>query len=265
MVQSIDRTFDILESLARADDDLSISALQEQLGLPFGTLHRLLSALVARGYVTQSTTTRQYGPGPKLLEMATHAAKSRRFSLQQIARPYLQTLTAATGETSNLVLLQGNEIVYLDQVASPHLVRMFTETGRHAPLYSTGAGKAMLSTFPPPQLAAYLQNVDLTLVTPHTITSREQLCDELARTQARGFAIDDEEYEEGVRCVAAPVFDHQGRCVAAISISGPTTRLSRPRTYELGSQVQAAAQACSRELGYQVASSSSNGVTPLHE
>jgi IclR family acetate operon transcriptional repressor len=263
MVQSIDRTLDILEALALADDDVSISALQAQLGLPFGTLHRLLSALTERGYAIQSLTTRHYGPGPKLLEIATHAAKSRRFSLQQIAKPHLQGLTAATGETSNLVLLQNNEIVYLDQVASSRLVRMFTEAGRHAPLYSTGAGKAILSTFAPQQLDAYLEHTLLAPTTPHTITSREQLRDELARTQARGFAIDDEEYEEGVRCAAAPVFDRHGRCIAALSISGPTTRISRPRIYEVGAQVRAAAQACSRELGYHDANHSLDGVAAL--
>lgn len=264
MVQSIDRTLDILEALAMADDDVSISALQAELGLPFGTIHRLVSALAERGYAIQSPTTRHYGPGPKLLEIATHATRSRRFSLQQIARPQLQHLTGATGETSNLVLLQNNEIVYIDQVASARLVRMFTETGRHAPLYCTGAGKAILSTFAPQQLDAYLDHLSLAPTTPHTITSHDQLRDELARTQARGFAVDDEEFEEGVRCAAAPVFDRHGMGIAALSISGPTTRLSRPRIYEIGAQVRAAAQTCSQELGYHGATHASNGVPAMH-
>jgi IclR family acetate operon transcriptional repressor len=207
--------------------------------------------LVARGYAAQSATTRHYGPGPQLLTIANQAAKNRRYSLQQIAKPHLYELTAATGETSNLVILQGNESVYLDQVASPRLVRMFTELGRRTPLYCTAVGKAILATFAPPQLETYLQTVPLAPITPHTITSLELLYDDLARTRAHGFAVDDGEYEEGVACVAAPIFDHHGHGVAALSISAPTMRLSRSRAYALGPQVRAAAHACSIELGYQ--------------
>jgi IclR family acetate operon transcriptional repressor len=250
MVQSVDRTLDILEALARAEGDVSLSQLHEQLDLPLGTVHRLLNTLSERGYVVQDKGTRRYGPGPKLLEIAARAAGNSRFNLRQVAQPGLQRLTACTGETSNLVVPQGNEIVYIDQVVSPRLVRMFTEVGRRLPFYCTGAGKAILAGFSKQQAEAYLHNMHLEATTPHTITSSDELRAAIEAARVHGFAIDDEEREEGVRCVAAPVFDHTGACVAALSISGPTTRVTREHVRELGPLVRSVADACSAQLGY---------------
>lgn len=250
MVQALDRALDLLEALAEADDDSSLSQLSERLALPPGTVHRLLGSLAARGYAAQDATTRLYGPGPKLLEVAARAANNRRFNLARIARPILQELTAATGETSNLLTLQGHEGVYSEQALSPRLVRMFTEVGQRVPLYCTGGGKAILAGFSPEQLERYLAATSLAGWTATTITSREQLHAELALARARGFAIDDQEREVGVCCVAAPVFERSGRCVAALSISGPTTRLDRERALQLGPLVRAAAERCSLALGF---------------
>lgn len=250
MVQSIERALDILEALASADDGLSLTHLRERVDLPLGTLHRLLATLNERGYATQDAATRHYGPGPKLLEIAASALNHRQFSLQRIARPFLQELTAVAGETSNLVIYQGDEAVYIEQVSGPQLVRMFTEVGQRVPLYCTGAGKAILLGMAPAQLDAYLANRQLARITAHTLTSAEQLRAEIERSRERGFAIDDEEREEGVRCAAAPVFDHIGNCVAAISVSGPTTRLSRQQVIEIGFHVRRIAAAASAQLGY---------------
>lgn len=250
MVQSLDRALDVLEALAEAPDELALSQITERVGLPLGTVHRLLSGLVERGYAAQDRETRLYGPGPRLLEVAARAAANRRFGLSRIARPALQELTAATGETSNLLTIQGDEGVYSEQVASPHLVRMFTEVGQRVPLYCTGGGKAILSGLPPEQIEAYLARTSLRAFTPKTLAAPELLCAELEQARARGFALDDEEREAGVCCVAAPVFDRFGRCVAALSISGPSTRLSPERAAELGPLVRRAADTCSLALGY---------------
>jgi IclR family transcriptional regulator, acetate operon repressor len=250
MVQSLDRALDLLEALAAADDSISLSQLTEQVGLPLGTVHRLLSGLVERGYAAQERDSRLYGPGPRLLEVAARAAANRRFDLSRLARPILQQLTASTDETSNLLALQGDEGVYREQVPSSRLVRMFTEVGQRVPLYCTGGGKAILSGFSAEQLEAYLVRVPLQPFTSHTIVVPQRLREELSRARAQGFALDDEEREGGVCCVAAPIFDRFGRCVAALSISGPTTRMSRERARDLGPQVRHAADACSAALGY---------------
>jgi IclR family acetate operon transcriptional repressor len=250
MVQSLDRALDILEALAAGDDDVGLSQITERTGLPLGTVHRLLSSLVARGYAAQDRETRLYGPGPRLLEVATRAAASRRFSLSRIARPCLRDLTAATDETSNLLVLQGDEGVYSEQVGSPRLVRMFTEVGQRVPLYCTGGGKAILSGFPEEQLEAYLSRTNLRVFTPKTIAAPDRLRRELVAAHEQGFALDDEEREIGVCCIAAPIFDRFGRSVAALSISGPTTRMSRERALGLGPLVRQAADACSAQIGF---------------
>lgn len=250
MVQSIERALDVLEALAAADGDLSVSELTGRLGLPLGTVHRLLGSLAARGYAAQDSATRRYGPGPRLLEMAARAAGSPRFSLVRIARPALQRLTAATGETSNLLVRHGHEAAYSEQVSSPHMVRLFTEVGQRVPLYCTGGGKAILAGMADDEREGYLAAASLRPWTPKTARSAEALRAELRESAARGFAIDDEERELGVCCVAAPVFDRLGRCVAALSISGPSTRMSAARAAELGPLVRAEAAACSAALGY---------------
>lgn len=253
MVQAVDRTLDILEELVASEDDMSVSELHVKLGLPLGTVHRLLGMLVKRGYAAQDPRTRRYGPGAKLLEIAANAVGSERFSLQRLVRPFLQRLTAATGETSNLVVPQGNDGVYVDQAASPHLVRMFTEIGRRAPLYCTGGGKAILSGYSEPQIERYLAAVRLEPWTPRTLTTADDLRGDLQQSRERGFAIDDEEREIGVRCVAAPIFDRLGSCVAAMSVSGPTTRFTSDLADEAGGPVREAAAALSHQLGYRAA------------
>jgi IclR family transcriptional regulator, acetate operon repressor len=250
MVQSVDRTLDVLEALASADDDLSLSQLCVALELPLGTIHRLLGTLIARGYAAQDSQSRRYGPGPKLLEIAARATSHSRFSLRRLAQPYLRALTEATGETSNLIVLQGGEIVYVEQVTSARLVHMFTAVGQRAPLYCTGGGKAILAGLPEQQAEVYLASAQLRPWTPKTITDRERFRQELALTRQRGYAVDDEEREEGVRCVAAPIFDHSGLCVAAISISGPSSRVTLARLAELGPQLCQAAADYSAQLGY---------------
>ena len=250
MVQVADRAFDVLELLATSDYEISLSQVHERLGLAPSTVHRVLNNLVARGYASQNSASRLYGPGPKLLEIASRASTNTIFSLQSLARPILRELTIATGETANLALHRADRVVYVDQVESAHLVRMFTEVGHQAPLYCTSVGKAILAVLPHHQREDYLASVQFQSFTPNTLRDREQLRDELQQAWTRGYAVDDEEREIGVRCVAAAIRDHQGRCVAGLSISGPTTRVGPERIDDLGRRVRAAAERCSAQLGY---------------
>lgn len=250
MVQSVERALDILEALAGADEMVSLSQLHAQLDLPFGTLHRLLSTLIECGYAAQDADSQRYGPGPKLLEVATRAESNSRFSLSRIAKPFMQTLTEFTGETTNLVTPRNGEAVYVSQVTGEQLMRMFTVVGQHSPLYCTGAGKSILAGLPDQRIHDYLATTHLATWTPNTITTPEALWAELQAIRARGFSVDDEEHEIGARCVAAPIFNREGVCVAAISVSSPTPRLSRACAFELGPRVRAAADGCSAELGF---------------
>ena len=253
MVQVIDRAFDILELLANAGDGVSLSHVHARLGLAPSTAHRVLTTLVARGYAAQNSNSQLYGPGPRLLEIASRASTNAFFNLQRVARPILRDLTTATGETANLALLKKDCVVYIDQIESPHLVRMFTEIGHQAPLYCTSVGKAMLSVLPAQQREDYLATVTLRPFTLNTLTDLERLRAELELAWSRGYAADNEERERGVRCVAAPILDYRGLCVAGVSIAGPTTRVGIERIEELGRQVRDAARRCSMLLGYSAA------------
>ncbi len=250
MVQAVERTLDILETLAGASGDISMSRLRVEVGLPLGTLHRQLRTLIERGYAAQDPETHLYGPGPKLLEVAARATGNGRFELRRIARPRLRELTAATGETSNLAVALDGESVYIEQTPSPRLVRALGEVGRRAPLYCTGRGKAILSAYPAERLEAYLSTAQLEPRTERTIVSPQALRAEVERVRVRGYAVDDGEREADVRCVASPVFDGTGVCVGAISVSGPATRLSWEVIPEIGERVRRTADECSAQLGY---------------
>ena len=171
--------------------------------------------------------------------------------LRAEARPYLQRLTDLSGETSNLMVLHQDEVMYIDQVQSPRLVRMFAEIGRRVPLHSTGGGKAILASMPAPERCGLLAARPLVAVTPHTINSIDRLEHALEEVRSKGYAVDDEEQEEGVRCVAGPVRDHGGKVVGALSLSGPTTRMTRERIEELGRLVARTCVEFSRSLGYE--------------
>jgi DNA-binding IclR family transcriptional regulator len=253
MVQVIDRAFDILELLATAGDAMSLSRIHERVNLAPSTAHRILAMLVARGYVVQNSASHLYSPGPKLLEMAARASTNAVFTVQTVARAFLRELATATGETTNLAFPQRDGVVYIDQVESAHVVRLFTEVGHQAPYYCTAVGKAMLAVSPAQQCEAYLAAVDLRPFTANTIVDRRQLAAEIAQARRRGYAVDDEEREPGVRCVAAPILDHRGRCVAGISISGPASRVRADRLEVLGGQVCDAARRCSLHLGARTA------------
>ena len=252
MTRVLDRAFDILEALAGADDTISLAELHEGLEISPSTAHRLLRTMIRRGYADQDQKTSRYGPGPKLLEVAARSTTNRHLDLRRVALPCLRKLTAETGETSNLVLPYGtDEAVYIEQSKSPQTVSIFTQVGYRAPLYCTAAGKAMLATLSMMQLENYLERTTLEPATERTLTDAEALLRAMEVTRQRGFAVDDEEREEGVRCAAAAVLNHVGACVGAVSVSGPSSRIDCERIFrELGPAVRRQAAKCSVRLGY---------------
>ena len=241
-VQSLDRALDLLEALSEADE-LGVSELAGHTGLVPSTAHRLLATLVARGYAAQNPATGRYLTGFKLLEL-TSGLQDRLGRLRTAARPHLEAVQRETGETTNLVVLEGRNAVYVDTVSGSRSVRLFIEVGQAIPAHTSGSGKALLAWRSPEDLAALFDGEPLAASTPRTLTSMAALEQDLERVRRQGYAIDDEEHELGVACVATPVMDAAGQALAAISVTGPAPRIDPGRLAELlrGHAQQVAAQ-----------------------
>ncbi|MET7937615.1 IclR family transcriptional regulator [Streptomyces sp. NPDC005322] len=225
-VQSLERAFDLLERMADAGGEVGLSELSGSSGLPLPTIHRLMRTLVACGYVRQQPN-RRYALGPRLIRLGESSSRL----LGTWARPYLARLVEETGETANMALLDGDEVVYVAQVPSRHSMRMFTEVGRRVLPHSTGVGKALLATAPPEEVRALLSRTGMPAATKRTITSPDEFLDALRRVRELGYAVDDNEQEMGVRCLAVPVPDSP--TAAAISISGPAGRVTDEATEDI--------------------------------
>jgi IclR family transcriptional regulator, acetate operon repressor len=218
-VQSIERAFDLLEMLADAGGALGLSELAAASGLPLPTVHRLMRTLVNRGYVRQEAS-RRYALGSRLIRLGETSSRM----LGTWLRPFLAQLVRLTGETANLAMLDGDEVVYIAQVPSPHQMRMFTEPGRRVRTHCTAVGKALLAQLPPAEARAMLERDGMPRFTPATITDPDLLLAHLEVIRKQGHAIDEGEQEVGVRCFAVAVPD--APAALAISTSGPQTRMT---------------------------------------
>jgi DNA-binding IclR family transcriptional regulator len=249
-VQSVDRTLDVLEALATRRSATGISDVASLVGLHVSTVHRLLATLVDRGYVRQDPDTSRYHLGSRVFTLAS--AADLHLDLRLVARPYLERMMRASGETANLVTSSDTEVIYLDQVASMHLVKMSAAPNMRGPMYCTGTGKAMLAFKDAASIEAVLSS-DLRGYTPKTLVTRASVERELEIIRRNGYSIDNEEMEEGVRCVAVPVFDRRHECIGAMSVSGPTTRMTTDRVAKLVPTIRSIADELSRQLGYESA------------
>jgi DNA-binding IclR family transcriptional regulator len=252
-VQSLDRALDVLEALASARE-LGVSEIAARTGLVVSTAHRLLATLAQRGYVGQNPANGRYTLGFKVLELVG-GLEARTSALRAAARPHLERIQRATGETANLVILEADRVVYVDQVEGSHSIRMFTELGSSVLAHTTGSGKAILAHRPAEALARLYprKREPFERLTARTITTLAGLRDDFVRIRRRGYALDNEEHEEGVSCVATPVFDASAMAPAAISVSAPTARIVHADTDELGHLLSDHAAAISATLGYDAA------------
>ncbi|MCQ8774214.1 IclR family transcriptional regulator [Streptomyces sp. KLMMK] len=240
-VQSLERAFDLLERMADAGGEVGLSELATSSGLPLPTIHRLMRTLVACGYVRQQPN-RRYALGPRLIRLGESASRL----LGTWARPHLARLVEETGETANMALLDGDEVVYVAQVPSRHSVRMFTEVGRRVLPHTTGVGKALLAQSPDEEVRSILARTGMPAATEKTITTPEGFLEALGRVRENGFAVDDNEQEIGVRCLAVPVPDSP--TAAAISISGPAGRVTDAATERIVPLLKEVAAALSTDL-----------------
>lgn len=247
MVESADRVLRVLESFDPGERDVSLGDLAERVGLPKSSVHRLLVTLIAHGFVDRDPATRRYRLGIRLFELGSAAIHER--GLHSAAHPALEQLSSSTGETCHLAVLSGIEAVYVYKLDGPASIIMSSRVGGRAPCHATSIGK-VLTAWAAEDLLRVLRSRPLRPYTAHTITTVKAFEAELARVRERGYALDLEEFEEGLRCIAAPVRDHSTRVVAALGIAGPRRRFEDEQLEALIQTVVKAAGQLSRHLGY---------------
>jgi IclR family transcriptional regulator, KDG regulon repressor len=248
-VQSVVRTLQILEALAAAGE-MGLTDLAARVGLHKSTLFRFMRTLCDLGYARRDPDTERFSLTLKVFELGSSVYA--RVDLVKLAGPCLLQLSSTTQETVHLAVLDGPRLVYLSKLESTRSLRvaMRSGVGLTAPAYCTGVGKVLLAFSEGAALDAYLEACDLVRFTERTIADRRKLRAELQAIRSRGWAVDDEEHERGVRCVAAPVRDREDAVVAALSVSGPTVRLTLDRIDGVRSLVCEAAEELSRLLGF---------------
>lgn len=246
-VQSIDRALRILNVLAISRGALPLTDIAKQVQIPASTTHRLLATLQQHNYIRFDEIQRKYTLGLAVLSLG-EAARSQ-IDITKEAASILETLADQVNETATLTVLQRNEAVYALMAQSRRSVSTVTPLGSRVPLHCTAAGKTILAYLPEARRNELL-NLTHKAYTRYTITNSFQLLDELAQIRAVGVGFDRQEYELGMCCIAAPVFNHRGQVIATIGISGPSSRINPERDKELSLSVQAAAIELSSRLGY---------------
>ena len=241
-IQSLARGLKILDILGQAQDGVSITELAETLGVDKGSASRLVATLVNYGYAEKDEQTRRFHLGPQVVPLSRSVLA--RLSMREVAKPFLRELMERTGECVHLAVPAQGTVLYIDQVESPATLRVNAQVGTMNPLHCTALGKALLafgSLELPPALESF---------TPHTLTDPDRLRQNLEQARAQGYAVDDEEFDLGVRCIAVPVFDFRGKAAGSIGISGPASRVTPERLPELAAIVVEIGKALSERMSF---------------
>jgi IclR family acetate operon transcriptional repressor len=246
-VQSLMRALSILDALADSDDGLTLTVLARKVGLPPSSAHRLLTTLQRKRFVRFDGAAMAWHVGVQAFVVGNAFARSR--DVVALAEPYMRPLMEECGETVNLYVRNRDEAICMAQVQSREMIRAISRPGGGVGMNRSAAGKAMLAHLLPSEVAEIIARNGMSRATRNTIVSIRRLNAELAKTRMRGFALDNEEFAVGLRCVAAPIFDERGTAYAALSIAGPLARMADSRLPLLGDTVAATARSVTAELG----------------
>lgn len=246
-VQSAERIFQVMEMLAD-HGEMGLMEISAALGLHKSTVHRLLMSLVYMGYAKQDETSQKYMLSYKIVSMAGKMLD--RMDILQVAKPYMERLSDLSGEAVHLVQREGNNILYIYKIeAKVGTIRMVSHVGMVHPMYCSGVGKAIMATLPEKEVKQIWNESIIEKKTDRTITDYDEMLRILSEVKKNGYALDDEENEKGVRCIAASLKDYHHEVKYAFSISGPTSRMTRQHVEELSVDVKKIQEELSRELG----------------
>lgn len=247
IVQSVQRALLILETIVNSDGSLGITEISNMVNLHKSTVHRLVSTLEHNGYILQDSRDSKYKVGIKLFELGTLAAN--KLDVRREVRPLLEELMYITKETVHLGVIDKNEVVYIDKVQSNQTI-MYSKVGLRAPVHCTGLGKVLLAYSSNEALDNFLKNGPFKRYTEQTITDSKELGKHLKLIKKQGYAIDDIEHEENIRCIAAPIFDCKGQVIASFSVTGPTIRMTKEKVNSLIDLIKDYSKKMSKLMGY---------------
>ncbi len=246
-VLSVDKALIIIKLLAEKGRDMKLTEISEELDINKGTLHGLISTLKFHGFIDQDGKTQKYRLGLYLIELGDIASKS--LDIFQITSPIIEEVSNRLQETVHIAKLDNFDVVYVDKKESKQSMRIYTSIGSRNPAYCTGVGKAML---------AYLDEDTLNMLlpekvekfTPNTVTDKEEFIKRLRLIKEKGYALDNEEFSIGLKCVAAPIFNHEGKAIYGLSVSGPSVRMTEEKIQESIKLIKLAAEKISHKIGY---------------
>lgn len=249
-IRVLDRIVAILDCFQNGSSPLGVTEISQKVHLHKSTVHRLLEALKSYRLVMEDPVSERYSLGLKLFELGRHAVSS--FDVHERSRPILEQLVAETGETAHLCVLDQGEVLYVEKCESAKTLRIPSRVGQRNPSYCTAVGKALLA-YLPREIERLSNGTTLKKNTRNTITDIRKLYQELAMVRKRGYSLDNEEFETGLKCVGAPVRDYTGLVIAAVSIAGPNFRMTDDRVPSLAANVLKAANSLSEKMGCRAA------------
>ena len=249
-IQSVSHALDILESFTRTEDELGVTELSTRLGLHKNNVFRLLATLESRGYIEQNKSSENYRLGPKTLQIGAIFFEQRECRRQ--ARPYLENLMAASGETAVVAVLRGNKVIYMDSVETTKTVRATSRIGAMHPAHCTAVGKAQLAALLVVEIERLYPEMNLTPLTDKSIKTRDVLLNELKKIAEKGYAFENEEADLDVRSIAVPIRDFSRNVIGAAGIIAPSHRLTEELLEKGGliSMVQDTAKTISTKMGF---------------
>lgn len=248
VVKSVSRALDIIQLVSLKKGGLGVTEISKQIDINKSSVYRILSTLAQYGYIEQDESTGRYKLGYKFLEISSKLLDS--IDLRAEARPFLQELENETNEVIHLVVYDQGEVVYIEKLEGTETLRMHSKVGKRAPMHCTSVGKAILAYQPTVIVQEIIDRKGLPIHTDKTITEKNVLFEELIRVKKAGYALDLEENESGITCIAVPIFDHLGKVVAAVSISGPSIRMTEERLEQLKQKMVNVGLRISSRLGY---------------
>ncbi len=241
-IRAVDRALEVLLCFTSQTPELTMSQISERIGINKSTVHRLLSTLEGKRFVERDPSTGLYRPGLRLLQMASLAMEQN--SLRRLAEPFLQDLCHRYRENVNLALLDGADVIYVDVIVGSQRVKLAAVPGQRLPAFCTASGKAILAFLSQDQIKHVLER-GMPGHTQTTITSPEEFLEDIRQVRKRGFAISEQEFEDGINAVAVPICNQP---IASISIAGPAYRLTRDKMFEIGPSLLVTAKKIALEV-----------------